>query len=115
MTLKSPYTMYKAIGIKLLGKHAVKLKNAKAASADLEEYITRSCTDSLHRRIVTAAEQPSLLLSVCEGEMVLLVLDEMDQLDSTNQEVLYTIFEWPSLADSRLILIGSYPPSSAAL
>ena len=36
----------------------------------------------------------------------LLVLDEMDQLDSKSQEVLYTIFEWPYLAGSRLCLVG---------
>ena len=30
----------------------------------------------------------------------------MDQLDSKNQEILYTMFEWPSLKDSRLVLIG---------
>jgi len=36
----------------------------------------------------------------------LLVLDEMDSLDCKTQEVLYTMFEWPSLANSKLILIG---------
>jgi cell division control protein 6 len=35
--------------------------------------------------------------------MILLVLDEIDQL---SQSILYTIFEWPSLPDSRCILIG---------
>ncbi|KAL1005992.1 hypothetical protein UPYG_G00066530 [Umbra pygmaea] len=40
------------------------------------------------------------------GPTVLLVLDEMDQLDSKAQEVLYTIFEWPYLPKSRLCLIG---------
>ncbi|XP_056136923.1 cell division control protein 6 homolog [Lampris incognitus] len=40
------------------------------------------------------------------GPNVLLVLDEMDQLDSKAQDVLYTIFEWPYLQKSRLCLIG---------
>ena len=33
-------------------------------------------------------------------------MDECDQLDSKNQQVLYTMFEWPHLKNSRLILIG---------
>uniref|UniRef100_A0A3B4HBU7 Cell division cycle 6 n=1 Tax=Pundamilia nyererei TaxID=303518 RepID=A0A3B4HBU7_9CICH len=40
------------------------------------------------------------------SSFLLLVLDEMDQLDSKAQDVLYTIFEWPYLPKSRLCLIG---------
>lgn len=36
------------------------------------------------------------------GEMVLLILDEIDQLDSKHQSVLYTIFEWPARQDSKV-------------
>uniref|UniRef100_A0A8C8SBF2 Cell division control protein n=1 Tax=Pelusios castaneus TaxID=367368 RepID=A0A8C8SBF2_9SAUR len=38
--------------------------------------------------------------------MTVLVLDEMDQLDSKGQDVLYTVFEWPWLTGSRVVLIG---------
>ncbi|XP_049813328.1 cell division control protein 6 homolog [Schistocerca nitens] len=40
------------------------------------------------------------------GKMILFILDEIDQLDSRNQSVLYTLFEWPSKPDSKLVLIG---------
>ena len=34
------------------------------------------------------------------------MLDEVDQLESKNQDVLYTVFEWPALSASRLALVG---------
>uniref|UniRef100_A0A182JKY2 Cell division control protein n=1 Tax=Anopheles atroparvus TaxID=41427 RepID=A0A182JKY2_ANOAO len=37
---------------------------------------------------------------------VMLVLDEIDQLSSSKQTILYSIFEWPSRPTARLILIG---------
>ncbi|XP_008544810.1 cell division control protein 6 homolog [Microplitis demolitor] len=39
-------------------------------------------------------------------KMVLLVLDEIDQLESKRQSVLYSVFEWPSIANSKLLLVG---------
>ncbi|XP_006924741.1 cell division control protein 6 homolog isoform X1 [Pteropus alecto] len=45
-------------------------------------------------------------LTAEKGPMIVLVLDEMDQLDSKGQDVLYTLFEWPWLSKSRLVLIG---------
>jgi cell division control protein 6 len=38
--------------------------------------------------------------------MIVLILDEIDQLESKSQEVLNNIFSWPQLANSKLILIG---------
>lgn len=38
--------------------------------------------------------------------MVVLIFDEVDQLDSKGQEVLYKLFEWPQLPNSSVILIG---------
>ena len=44
------------------------------------------------------------LIHFCKSYSIL-VLDEIDSLDSHNQEVLYTIFEWPSFPHSSLILL----------
>lgn len=38
--------------------------------------------------------------------MLLLVLDEIDQLSTSRQAVLYTIFEWPALPGARILLVG---------
>lgn len=39
-------------------------------------------------------------------EPILLVLDEIDQLDNKHHHILYQIFEWPAIENSKLILIG---------
>ncbi|KAK0180380.1 hypothetical protein PV327_006024 [Microctonus hyperodae] len=39
-------------------------------------------------------------------KMILLVLDELDQLESKRQTVLYSIFEWPAMPNSKLLLVG---------
>lgn len=36
----------------------------------------------------------------------LMILDEIDQLESKSQSVLYKIFEWPSWQNSKFVLIG---------
>ena len=43
---------------------------------------------------------------VKSSQTILLVLDEVDQLDSKSQDVLYSLFELPYLAHSKLILVG---------
>lgn len=41
-----------------------------------------------------------------EPRMYVVILDELDQLLSNHQQVLYTLFEWAAAPRSRLILIG---------
>lgn len=37
---------------------------------------------------------------------ILMVLDEIDQLSTTNQSILYQIFEWPTIPQSKIVVIG---------
>ena len=72
--------------------------------------IFNRCVSELTGKDVTlttkmASKQLEKILSSA-GKPVVLVLDEVDQLDSKNQEVLYTMFEWPVLPKSRLVLVG---------
>lgn len=39
-------------------------------------------------------------------KMILMVLDEVDHLIGKKQSILYTIFEWPSKKNSKIVLIG---------
>lgn len=41
-----------------------------------------------------------------QKKMVLLLLDEIDQLAGNKQSVLYSIFEWPAMTNSKIVLVG---------
>ncbi|XP_046676138.1 cell division control protein 6 homolog [Homalodisca vitripennis] len=107
------------------GKTAsVNLAVADPQIADAYKVIYLNCTSmnsckSVYSRIVSElklktlshSEKASLTaiekyLESRTRKMILIVLDELDQLCSSNQSVLYTIFEWPARVDSRLVLIG---------
>ena len=80
MILKSSINIYKEVANQLNKKSNPKTE--KEALKEIEKVIT------------------------AKGETILLVLDEVDQLESKNQDVLYTVFEWPALNGSRLSLVG---------
>eukprot|EP00743_Colponemidia_sp_Colp-15_P003960 GILK01004271.1.p1 GENE.GILK01004271.1~~GILK01004271.1.p1 ORF type:complete len:468 (+),score=87.07 GILK01004271.1:97-1500(+) len=55
--------------------------------------------------------QTAIVKELCRAKdkqtpMNVVVIDEMDQLMTKDQSVLYQLFEWPSLPNSSLILIG---------
>jgi len=80
MVLKSSIAIYREVASKLCP--GCNPKTEKAAMKIIEGAVTSS------------------------KEMVLLVLDEVDQLESRDQTVLYTVFEWPALQGSKLALVG---------
>lgn len=43
---------------------------------------------------------------ISKHKMILLVLDEIDQLIGKKQSILYSIFEWPAIPNSNIVLIG---------
>lgn len=79
MALKQPQDIFKKIAVELVGEDQCP---AKTSQKFLEEEFSSSAVTRI------------------------LILDEMDQLESKHQEILYTMFEWPSLPKSKLILIG---------
>ncbi|XP_043910953.1 cell division control protein 6 homolog [Protopterus annectens] len=81
MSMRNSQSIFLRIAEELMGKQEVK-SLGKELIRKLEKHLTS------------------------EGPMLLLILDEMDQLDSKGQDVLYTVFEWPWIPRSRLVLIG---------
>ncbi|XP_069607725.1 cell division control protein 6 homolog [Ranitomeya imitator] len=83
--------------------NCMSLRSSQAIFPTIAEEICANGKSSLPGKdIVRQLEK----LVTSKAPMILLVLDEMDQLDSRGHEVLYTVFEWPWLTDSRVVLIG---------
>ncbi|XP_066484227.1 cell division control protein 6 homolog [Tiliqua scincoides] len=91
-------------GIQTVVLNCMALQSSQAVFPAIAEQLDLAGADRKARSDVIRKLETWL---TAEGApMVLVVLDEMDQLDSKGQDVLYTVFEWPSLPKSRLVLIG---------
>ncbi|XP_032946188.1 cell division control protein 6 homolog isoform X2 [Rhinolophus ferrumequinum] len=91
-------------GFKTIILNCMSLRSAQAvfpaiAQEICQEGVSRPAGKDMMRKLENH-------LTAQKGPMIVLVLDEMDQLDSKGQDVLYTLFEWPWLSNSRLVLIG---------
>lgn len=91
-------------GFKTIMLNCMSLRSAQAvfpaiAQEICQEGVSRPAGKDMMRKLENH-------LTAQKGPMIVLVLDEVDQLDSKGQDVLYTLFEWPWLSNSRLVLIG---------
>ncbi|KAM4691899.1 cell division control protein 6 homolog [Rhinophrynus dorsalis] len=87
-------------GCKTIYINCMSLRSSHAVFPAIAEEICQAALTG--KDIVRSLEK----MVTCNGPIILLVLDEMDQLDSKGQDVLYTVFEWPWLPNSRMVLIG---------
>lgn len=76
------------------------IKSAKCVYAKITE-ILQLCSN-VQRECIIAIEQ----YLKTKHKSILLVLDEIDQLSSKNQSILYKIFEWPTIPRSKMVVIG---------
>ncbi|XP_070569560.1 cell division control protein 6 homolog [Ptychodera flava] len=89
--------------IKVIFINCMSVRNSHAIYSKLINQLNDKSSEKVHSKDSVKFLQKKFTSS---GPQVLLILDEIDQLDSKNQDVLYTMFEWPSLPKSRLVLIG---------
>lgn len=76
------------------------IKSPNRVYAKIAEILKINC--STQRECILAIEH----YLKTNHKSILLVLDEIDQLSSKNQSILYKIFEWPSIPKSKMVVIG---------
>ncbi|XP_020661541.3 cell division control protein 6 homolog [Pogona vitticeps] len=91
-------------GSQIIALNCMALRSSHAVFPAVAEQLGLGAANKMARADVIRKLEKRLTSE--SAPMILLVLDEMDQLDSKGQDVLYTMFEWPSLPNSRLVLIG---------
>ncbi|PSN37791.1 hypothetical protein C0J52_13365 [Blattella germanica] len=89
-------------GYKIVNVNCTSMKSSGSIYARITEELSLKISKRTEKECLSAIERHL----VSNHKMILLVLDEIDQLDSRKQTVLYTIFEWPSIPNSKLVLIG---------
>ena len=83
------------------------LKNGNAIYEKIAKSLSSSTANNSGDPIVSSKKALEEAIAAKESNhKILLVLDEIDQLDSKCNEVLYSLFEWPYLRNSKLILVG---------
>ncbi|CAG9771394.1 unnamed protein product [Ceutorhynchus assimilis] len=78
------------------------IKSATAVYARLNKELQIKVTGKSEKDNLSAFEKHLKK----KHKTILIVLDEIDQLETKNHSILYTIFEWPSHPNSKMILIG---------
>jgi len=84
--------------------------NCMASSSPLELYkqlaMSLGAKSSINKLSCQKFIEKNITFSTDHDKMILVVLDEMDQLNSNDFEVLYKLFDLVSVKNSKLIMIG---------
>ncbi|XP_069698303.1 cell division control protein 6 homolog isoform X2 [Periplaneta americana] len=89
-------------GYKIISVNCTSMKSSGSIFARIAQELCLKTSKTSEKNYLTMIEK----YLASNRKMILLILDEIDQLDSRKQSVLYTIFEWPSRSGYRIVLIG---------
>lgn len=89
-------------GYKVVYINCTSMKSSSAVYMKIVEKLGLKISGSCEKSSLSAIEK--CILS--SKNMILLVLDELDELSNRKQSILYTVFEWPSMKNSRVVLVG---------
>ncbi|KAL8272357.1 hypothetical protein Esti_003647 [Eimeria stiedai] len=104
MRLQHPDLVFVALYRRLFGCKPQSIQHAFAA---LDRHFTgESHADTLGQWQDTPKKRQSIKLLHKSDYPIVLVVDEVDCLISAKQRVLYTLFDWPFHASSRLVLVA---------